>query len=163
MAKLIAVCGKICSGKTYYANQLKAKENAVILSCDELTKELFDNDLGDKHDEMAARIWSYFKKKAAELVQAGCTVIFDWGFWSRANRESLNQFCREKYISVEWHYVDVDDKTWERNIEERNARVLAGKGEDSYYLDEGLKNKLLSMWQEPTQDEIDVWHKMTRQ
>ena len=67
MAKLIAICGKICSGKTFYANQIKAKENAIILSCDELTKELFDNDLGDKHDEMAVRIWNYFKSKSVEL------------------------------------------------------------------------------------------------
>ena len=40
----------------------KRKEKAVVLSCDELTKDLFDNDLGEKHDEMALRIWSYFKK-----------------------------------------------------------------------------------------------------
>ena len=39
MAKIIAICGKICSGKTYYAQSLKDKENAVILSCDELTWE----------------------------------------------------------------------------------------------------------------------------
>lgn len=56
MAKIIAICGKICCGKTYYANQIKEKEKAVILSCDELTKDLFDNDLGEKHDEMALRI-----------------------------------------------------------------------------------------------------------
>ena len=69
MAKIIAICGKICCGKTYYANQIKEKENAVILSCDELTKDLFDNGLGEKHDEMALRIWSYFKKKSVELVK----------------------------------------------------------------------------------------------
>ncbi len=38
MAKIIAICGKICCGKTYYANQIKEKEKAIILSCDELTK-----------------------------------------------------------------------------------------------------------------------------
>ena len=26
MAKIIAICGKICCGKTYYANQIKEKE-----------------------------------------------------------------------------------------------------------------------------------------
>ncbi|MBQ7046340.1 MAG: ATP-binding protein, partial [Oscillospiraceae bacterium] len=63
MAKVIAICGKICSGKSYYANQIKEIENAVILSCDELTSILFNNDLGKKHDEMSIRICSYFKKK----------------------------------------------------------------------------------------------------
>ena len=31
MTKLIAICGKICSGKSYYSKVLKEKENAVIL------------------------------------------------------------------------------------------------------------------------------------
>ena len=81
---------------TYYANQIKEKENAVILSCDELTKDLFDNDLGEKHDEMALRIWNYFKRKSVELVNIGCTVILDWGFWSLENRRSLTEFCHSQ-------------------------------------------------------------------
>lgn len=28
MAKIIAICGKMCCGKTYYANQIKEKEKA---------------------------------------------------------------------------------------------------------------------------------------
>ena len=40
MAKIMAICGKICCGKTYYSNQLKEKENAVILSCDEIINAL---------------------------------------------------------------------------------------------------------------------------
>ena len=143
MAKVIAICGIICSGKSYYAAKLKEKENAVILSCDELTKDLFDNDLGDKHDEMALRIWAYFRKKSVELVNAGCVVILDWGFWSRENRKSLSEFYREQNIPCEWHYIDVEDETWKRNIEERNQRVLRGDGGSDYYLDEGLMAKLV--------------------
>ena len=26
------------------------------------------------------------------------------------------------------HYIDVDDNTWHKNIEERNSKVLAGNG-----------------------------------
>lgn len=162
MAKVIAICGKICSGKSYYAAQLKEKEQAVILSCDELTKDLFDNDLGERHDEMALRIWYYFKKKSVELVNAGCTVILDWGFWSCENRRNLSDFYREQNILCEWHYVDVDDETWQRNIEERNLRVLSGEGGSDYYLDEGLMGKLQSMWEEPSSEEIDVWYRLVR-
>ena len=162
MAKIIAVCGKICSGKTYYANQLKEKENAVILSCDELTKDLFDNDLGEKHDEMALRIWDYFKKKSVEFVHAGCTVILDWGFWGTESRKSLTEFYQMQNIPCEWHYMDVDDRTWHRNIEERNRRVLSGEGGSDYYLDEGLMRKLLSKWEAPSRDEMDVWYTLKR-
>lgn len=155
-ARVIAVCGKICSGKTYYARQLREKENAVILSCDELTKALFDNDLGERHDEISLRIWEYLKKKSVELVNAGCTVILDWGFWTAQDRKSLTEFYRAQNIPIEWHYIDVDDRTWRINIEERNRRVSSGEGGSDYYLDEGLMAKLLSKWEEPFDDEIDV-------
>lgn len=163
MAGIIAVCGKICSGKTYYADRIRGKENAVILSCDELTKALFDNDLGDSHDAMAARIQSYLMKKAAELVRVGCTVILDWGFWSRNDRLRLTEFCRARGIACEWHYVDVDDRTWRQNVEERNARVLKDPDSPDYYLDEGLMRKMLSRWEAPSAAETDVRYVPKRQ
>ncbi len=157
MAKIIAICGKICSGKTYYANQLKEKENAVILSCDEVTKALFDNDLGEKHDEMTLRIRSYLQDKSVEFVSAGCNVILDWGFWTGASRERLTAFYKTQNIPCEWHYIDVGDEIWRKNIEERNRRISEGNGGSDYYLDEGLMNKLLSKWEAPEKKEIDVW------
>ena len=158
MAKLIAVCGKICSGKTYYAHQIRQRENAVILSADEMTKALFDNDLGDRHDEMTRRIREFLQRTAFELVHAGCTVILDWGFWQSASRRHLNEACRAAGVPCEWHFIDVNDDAWHRQIRERNARILAGEGGSDYYLDEGLMTKLLSRWETPSRDEIDVWH-----
>ena len=32
MGKVILICGKICSGKSYYAQKLSKTENAVVLS-----------------------------------------------------------------------------------------------------------------------------------
>lgn len=162
MAKIIAICGKICSGKTYYANILKQQENAVILSCDELTYALFDNDLGEKHDEIVLRIRNYFQKKSIELVHAGCTVILDWGFWRSEDRKNITAFYRSHNIPCQWHYVDVEDTTWQRNIDERNRRILRGEGNSDYYLDEGLLHKCLSLWEVPSKEEIDVWHSLDR-
>ena len=162
MAKLIAICGKICSGKSYYAKQLKEKENAVILSCDELTHVLFDNNLGDKHDEMSKRIWEYLQTKAVDIVKTNTNVILDWGFWVKEDRKCISNYFKSKNIQCEWHYIDVNNETWQKNISERNARVLAGNGGSNYYLDEGLMKKLQSKWEEPTKEEIDVWYKLER-
>ena len=162
MARVIAICGKICAGKTYYAHQLMQQEDAVILSCDELTKDLFDNQLGERHDDMTARIRNYFQKKSVELVRAGCTVILDWGFWTRENRKALLDFYCSKQVECEWHYVDADDQTWRKNIAERNRRVESGDGGSDFYLDEGLMQKLLSRWETPSREEIDVWHTLER-
>lgn len=162
MARVIAICGKICAGKTYYAHQLRQREAAVILSCDELTKDLFENNLGERHDEMAALIWKYFQKKSAEMVRAGCTVILDWGFWTREKRKAISDFYRSQQVECEWHYVDVDDQTWRKNIAERNRRIERGEGGADYYLDEGLMQKLLSRWETPSREEIDVWYRLER-
>lgn len=85
MAKVILICGKICCGKSYYARQLKVKESAVILSCDEITSALFNNDLGDKHEGILNKIKDYLLKKSVELVQIGCNVILDWGVGLKAS------------------------------------------------------------------------------
>ena len=36
MAKVIAVCGKIGSGKSFYAEKIRKANKAVVLSCDEI-------------------------------------------------------------------------------------------------------------------------------
>lgn len=91
MAKVIAICGKICSGKTYYANNLKIKENAVILSTDEATFDLVNNEQGEFYNIFAEKVNKYLRKKAAEIVKAGCNVILDWGFGrQRKERKQLN-------------------------------------------------------------------------
>ena len=162
MSKVMLICGKICSGKTFYADKLKEKENAVLLSCDEVTSMLFDNNLGDGHDAMMQRIYQYFFQKAVELVGLNVNVILDWGFWSVADREQAKKFFRSKKIDFELHYVKVDDDTWQKNIAERNAKVEKGKGGNNFLLDERLMNILLSRWQEPTEKEIDVLHQVER-
>ena len=162
MCKVIAICGKICSGKSYYANELKECEKAVILSCDELTNILFDNNLGEKHDEMTKRIREYLLTKTVDIISTNTNVILDWGFWSKKDRDYVKEYFRSKGIECEMHYVCIDDISWQKNITERNEKVLLGDGGSDYYLDDGLVKKLLSMWQEPSKEEIDIWFNLKR-
>ena len=37
-------------------------------------------------------------------------------------------------------------------------KVESGKGGADFYLDEGLMKKLVSKFEEPTEDEVDVWY-----
>ena len=67
MGKVYLICGKICSGKTYYAKALKDKYNAVILSTDEATYDLINNEQGEFYNVFAQRVNNYLKKKAAEI------------------------------------------------------------------------------------------------
>ena len=153
----MAICGKICSGKSYYAKQIKEKENAVILSKDEATYELIDNKQGEFYNVFAERVNKYLMKKAVEIVKAGRNIILDWGFWTKAERQETTKYFNQFGIDVEWHYIDIEQTRWEQLIEERNIKIQSGNGGSDIYVDEGLLNKLLSKIEEPTRDEMDIW------
>ncbi|MGN0531313.1 MAG: AAA family ATPase [Eubacterium sp.] len=157
MSKVIAICGKICSGKSYYARQIKEKENAVILSIDEATYDLIENKQGEFYNAFAERVNKYLMKKAAQIVKAGCNVILDWGFWTKAERQETTKYFNQFSIDVEWHYVDIEQPRWERLIEERNIKIQSGNGGYDFYVDKGLLNKVLLKFEEPTRDEMDIW------
>ena len=159
MAKLLCICGKIGCGKTYYANRLKEQEHAVILSTDEVTYDLTNNQQGEGYDEFARRVNLYLRKKAVEIVNAGCTVILDWGFWTKENRKEIKRYGENNGVIVEMHYIDIDDNTWFENIEKRNNEVISGNGGSSFFVDEGLLNKVSSLFEVQEKEEIDIWYK----
>lgn len=158
MRKVYLICGKICSGKSYYAQTLKSLHNAVILSTDEVTYDLIDNAQGDSYDDFASRVNKYLAKKAVEICKAGANVILDWGFWRRSDRASMSDFLASHGIDYEWHYVDVSDDIWRLNIARRNQKVQEGKGGSDFFVDDGLLEKVITHFEIPSQDEIDVWH-----
>ena len=158
MAKVILICGKICSGKSWYAERLRRERNAVVLSHDELMLAVFDPLLGDRHDEIAGRATEYLFGLAMQLVRAGVNVILDWGFWTREKRREAREFYESRGIPCEFHYLDTPDEVWEKNIKTRNQAVLQGKT-DAYYVDEGLRRKLEAAFEIPEPQEIDVWYK----
>lgn len=162
MGKVILVCGKICSGKSYYSKAIKESLNGVIISPDEATYDLINNEQGEFYNVFSARLNKYLTKKVGEIAQAGANVIFERGLWSHAERKEVRDYHKNNGIECEIHYVCVDDETWKQNIEERNQRVLDGNGGSDFYLDEGLMKKLESKWEEPTEDEVDVVHKVSR-
>ena len=157
MAKVYLICGKICSGKTRYAEHLRTLSPAVILSTDEVTYDLANNAQGDGYNAFALRVNRYLRKKTVQIVQAGADVILDWGFWTRAERQEISDYFKVHEISYEWHYIDVSDEQWEKNIAERNRRISSGHGGSDFYVDEGLRKKVLSRFEVPDREKMNVW------
>ena len=162
MGKVILVCGKICSGKSYYSKMIKDKYNAVIISPDEATYELINNEQGEFYNIFSIRLNKYLTRIVGEIVHAGANVIFERGLWSHKERKEIRDYYNSIGIDCEIHYVYVDDDAWKKNINERNKKVSDGKGGSDFYLDEGLMKKLESIWEEPTSDEYDLIYKVNR-
>lgn len=157
MNKVILLCGKICSGKSTYAKKLIQKEKAVLLSCDELMLALFDPQLGDKHDVISERTQQYLYQKSLDIIAAGANVLLDWGYWQKSRRDAARAFYAEKGIATEFHYIDISNENWQKNVAERNAAVLDGKS-DAYFIDQGLAEKFERLFEAPTREEMDVWY-----
>ena len=92
MAKVILICGKICSGKSTYAEQMRVQNHAALLSVDEITLALFGQHCGDKHDDYVERTQNYLFDKSLELIEAGINVVLDWGFWMKEERDYAREF-----------------------------------------------------------------------
>ena len=155
MAKVCLICGKICSGKTWYARRLRESLRAVILSTDEVTWDLIDNEQGERYDAFAKRVNLYLRKKAVEIAKAGANVILDWGFWTRESRREISDYLASNGVAYEWYYVRVDGERWKKNIAERNRRIGQGNRGPDFYVDEGLIKKVESLFCPPEDAEMD--------
>lgn len=156
MAKVIMICGKICSRKSTYSEKLRKENKAVVLSVDEITLALFEQSVGEKHDEYVEKLEMYLFEKSLEVIFIGVDVILDWGFWTKEERDYAREFYSSRNINYEFHYIDISEKTWQVRLEKRNKEILAGEVE-AYYVDANLKEKVESIFECPDKNEIDVW------
>lgn len=158
MPKVILICGKICSGKSTYAEQVRIQKQAALLSVDEITLALFGQYCGDKQDEYVERTKKYLFDKSLELIEVGINVVLDWGFWMKKERDCAKEFYEARNIECEFHYIDISDKTWKARLTKRNSAIPAEET-GAYFVDDNLAAKFDLLFETPRRDEIDVWVK----
>ena len=146
---IILLIGKIASGKTTYAKKL----GGMLISCDQLMQSMFPGGCGEYHDMLAERARKYLFALARQCAEAGVPPIVDFGFWTPAmRREAIEALSG---CELEWHYLDIPEAEWRRRIGKRNAAILAGQGSPSdYFVDEGLLQKVNSLFVPPTEEEL---------
>lgn len=156
MPKVIMTCGKVCSGKSTYAQKLRKQYKAVILSVDEITLAMLGNDVGENLDEYVEKTEAYLFEKSVEIIETGINVVLDWGLWTKQEREYAREFYRKHNIPCEIHYLDISDEEWYRRIKRRNTDIAAGRT-SAYIVDEGLAEKVTKLFEKPGENEIDVF------
>jgi predicted kinase len=86
MSKLILLCGLPASGKSTLAERLSKEENAVIVSSDELRKELFNN-VNDQNNNTL--LFEEMNLRTNNLLSEGKNVIYDSTNLNRKRRKYL--------------------------------------------------------------------------
>lgn len=118
--RLIVLCGLPGSGKTTVARELVDTVGAIRLCPDEWLTALQIN----LYDEAGrARVEALQQSLATDLLRAGCTVVYESGGWTQAERDALRDRARGVGAAVELRFLDVSlDVLWAR-ISNRNNRL----------------------------------------
>lgn len=145
-ARLIILCGLPGSGKTTAAQSLEA-DGAVRLSSDEWMLVL-GIDLWD--DAGRTRVEALQLQLTRRLLEAGATVVFESGGWTKAERDELRAAGHAVGAAVELRYLDVPiDVLWER-VDRRNR--------EPHWVGREITRAHLVEWAEaievPTADEL---------
>jgi len=151
------IVGNTGSGKTTYAQKLKAETQAVIFSIDKWNKTLF---LADKKEddglewflERIERAESMILDLVLQLESVGRDSILDLGLSKFEHREKFRKFTDEKGFEIKLHFLDIPKEIrWER-VCQRNQE----KGDTfEFEVSEDNFNFMESWFENPLNKELE--------
>jgi predicted kinase len=116
--RLVLLCGLPASGKTTLARELADTYGAVRLSADEWKLAL---GIDPFDDDARIRLEAQLNALAMRLLELGTSVILEWGFWARVERDEKREAARSVGAAVELRFLDAPYDELVRRVEERTA------------------------------------------
>jgi predicted kinase len=145
--RLVLLCGLPASGKTTLAREIADAYGAVRLNPDEWELALgidpFDT-------EFQVRLEAEFWRLTERLIALGTSVVLEWGFWARSERDEKRDLGRAVGAAVELRYLDVPYDELVQRVEDRHA----GGG---LAITESHMETYRGMFQPPTADELALY------
>ena len=121
MAKIYFICGFIGSGKTTYSKQLAESAPAFRFSIDEWMIPLYGEHMDrDVFDTRLLILMGLFKDSAVQMLNLGTSVIFDFGFWTRTDRDNFKKWAESLNIEHEFIYLDCPFEICSERAQSRN-------------------------------------------
>src|SRR5258706_3119675 len=100
--RLVLLCGLPASGKTTLARQLAESYGAVRFNMDEWESAL---DVDPFDDGFQVRLEAKFWELTQRLLVLGTSVVLEWGFWARSERDEKREAARKLGVAVELPFL----------------------------------------------------------
>lgn len=144
------------SGKTTLAKRLEEETGAVRFTPDEWHIFLFGDDFHDpqqhqlhdsRHDRVEELMWSLGK----ELLQKGVSVILDFGFWAKEQREEKYREAKALGAEFQIRYTHAPFEELCRRLEFRGKE---GRGDVFESITREDMEEWASLFQPPDEEEL---------
>ena len=147
---VVLLCGLTGSGKTRLARSLERELPALRFTVDEWMIALFGEHMPrEVHDQRLAQLTGIAWDTAERALALGVHVVLDWGFWSRAARESGAARVRAAGATPWLIYLEAPRPVLERRLAERNAERPSG----SYLVTPEMLDLFETWFEPPSADE----------
>jgi predicted kinase len=145
--RLVLLCGLPASGKSTLARQIADVYGAVRLNPDS-----WELALGiDPFDaEFQARLEAEFWRLSERLLALGVSVVLEWGFWARWERDEKRDRGRALGAAVELRYLDVP-------YDELVGRVVERHAKGGLAITEAHMDGYRARFEPPTDDELALY------
>jgi|SRR5450759_3159969 len=145
--RLVLLCGLPASGKTTLARQLAESYGAVRLNPDEWESAL---DVDPFDEGFQARLEAEFWELTQRLLVLGTSVVLEWGFWARSERDEKREAARKLGVAVELRFLDAP-------YEELVRRVVARHTGGGIAITESHMERYRGIFQPPTDEELSLY------
>ena len=153
MAILHLMVGLPCSGKTTLARQPEVERSALRLTPDEWQLRLYGQDVhapehNARHDLIETLLWGL----AASVFLLGTSLILDFGFWARDQREDfLRSRAKKSGAGSKMHFLNVPEDELLRRLAARNAQ----RPPETFQIRAEMIKPWITRFQAPTPDELE--------
>jgi predicted kinase len=145
--RLVLLCGLPASGKTTLARELADAYGAVRLNPDEWELAL---GIDPFDEEFQVKLEAEFSALTQRLIALGTSVILEWGFWARSQRDEKRELGRSLGAAVELRFLDVPYDELVRRVVDRHAK-------GGLAITESHMERYRGIFQAPTDDELALY------
>jgi predicted kinase len=145
--RLVLLRGLPASGKTTLARELADAYGAVRLNPDEWESAL---DVDPFDEGFQARLEAKFWELTQRLLVLGTSVVLEWGFWARSERDEKREAARTLGVAVELRFLNAP-------FDELVSRVVARQAAGGIAITESHMARYQGIFQPPTDEELALY------